>query len=157
MIEVGEQIPAGTLRTLTDEGVQSVDPQTFFRGKKVVLFGVPAVFTPGCTQVHLPDYVKQAEQIREQGFDLIACLSVSDAWVMHAWAEHVGAAGTVMMLADDQAQYARALGIQHDLTQAGMGMRCKRFSMVLVDGVVESINIDERKIDLTGAAHTCGL
>ena len=157
MIQVGDRLPGGTLRTMTEEGVAVLNPQELFAGGRAVLFGVPAVFTPGCTRIHLPSYLDNFEAIRAKGFDLIACMSVSDAWVMHAWSEHAGATGKIKMLADDGAQYATALGIEFDLTQVGMGFRCKRFSMVIDDGIVESINIDERAIDVTGAAYTCGL
>ena len=156
MIQAGDQIPEGTLRTMTDEGVQVVNPAELFAGKRVAFFGVPAVFTPGCTNVHLKSYVEQAEAIQSNGFDLVACMSVSDAWVMHAWSEHANAAGKVLMLADNS-DYSTALGIDLDLSHVGMGVRSKRFSMVIDDGVVESINIDDRAIDLTAAPHTCGL
>ncbi len=157
MIQAGEKLPEGILKTLTDDGVIEINPAEFFVGKRVVFFGVPAAFTPGCSQIHLPGYTDNSDAILAKGFDLIACMACNDAWVMNAWSKSTGAAGKVMMLADGSAHYAKTLGIDLDLNHVGMGMRCKRFSMVVQDGVVESMNIDERAIDLTSAASTCGI
>ena len=157
MIKAGDQIPEGVLKTFADESVVEVNPAEFFAGKRVVLFGVPGAFTPGCSRVHLPGYVEGAEAIKGKGFDLIACMAVNDAWVMNAWGDSAGALGKISMLADGSAHYTQALGLELDLAHVGMGMRCKRFSMVIQDGVVESVNVDDRAIDLTSAATTCGL
>jgi len=156
-IKAGEAIPEGILKTLNDEGVVELNPAQLFAGKRVVLFGVPGAFTPGCSRVHLPGYVDGFDAILAKGFDTVACMAVNDAWVMHAWGESAGATGKIAMLADGSAHYAAALGLQLDLGHVGMGMRCKRFSMVIQDGVVESVQVDERAIDLTSAASTCGL
>ena len=129
----------------------------FFQGKKVVLFAVPGAFTPGCTQVHLPSYVDQANAIIAKGFDTIACLAVNDAWVMDAWSKAYDPEAKVLMLADGNADYVKALGLELDLTAHGMGIRSKRFSMIVNDGIVESINLDDRAIESTAAKHTCGL
>jgi len=156
-IQVDQTMPAGTLKTMTAEGPVALSTDDIFKDKKVVLFGVPGAFTPGCSRVHLPGYVDAADNIAAKGFDTIACVAVNDAWVMAAWGEAHGATGKVSMLADGSADYVRALGLELDLTAAGMGMRCKRFSMVVNDGVVESINIDDRAIETTAAGATCGL
>ena len=156
-IEVGERLPQGEFKTMTKDGVISLDVDSVFKDQRVALFSVPAVFTPGCSGVHLPSYVNAYESIMNKGFDTIACLSVSDAWVMDAWAESYEAKGKVLMLADGNAAYVKQLGLESDLTPFGMGMRSKRFSMVVVDGRVESLNIDERKIESTNALHTCAL
>ena len=150
-------MPVGTLRTLTDEGIQEIDATRFFAGRKVALFAVPGAFTPGCTRNHLPQYVSHSEAILEKGFDIIACIAVNDAWVMDAWARAAGAIGKVTMLADGSAHYVRALGLESDLSAVGMGVRSRRFSMVIDRGVVESIHIDDRMIETTSAVHTCGL
>ena len=156
-ISVGETMPQGTLKTMTNDGLIELNTQEFFAGKRVVLFGVPGAFTPGCTRTHLPGYVENASAIKAKGFDEIACIAVNDAWVMAAWGGAAGANGKITMLADGSADYAAALGLQLDLNHVGMGMRCKRFSMVVQDGVVESVNVDDRTIDLTSAASTCSL
>ena len=156
-IQIGETMPSGTLRTMTDDGVVELNTTEIFKGKRVALFAVPAAFTPGCSQIHLKSYVDEAQAITAKGFDVIACVAVHDAWVMDAWADAYGAKGTVTMLADGNADYVTALGLNVDLSAHGLGMRSARFSMVINDGVVESLNIDERAIDSTAATHTCGL
>ena len=157
VISAGDPMPEGLFRTMTESGVEEVDARAFFAGRRVVLFAVPAVFTPGCTHKHLPGYVDNAEAIKAKGFDEIACMAVSDAWVMHAWSEATGATGKVTMLADGSAEYTEALGLALDLGQFGMGIRSKRFAMVIQDGVVESVEVDARAIELTAAASVCQL
>jgi peroxiredoxin len=157
VIAVGDRMPVGSFKTMGDEGPVALETGELFGDKRVVLFGVPGAFTPGCSRTHLPGYVENADSIRAKGFDTIACIAVNDAWVMHAWGEGAGATGKVAMLADGSADYAKAMGLELDLNHVGMGMRCRRFSIVVQDGVVESINIDERGIDLTAAENTCGL
>lgn len=156
-IAAGERLPDGQFKTMSGEEVIVVETSAFFAGRRVVLFAVPGAFTPGCTRNHLPDFVRNAETILGKGFDLIACMAVNDAWVMDAWAKSTGAQGKITMLADGSAHYAKALGLELDLNHVGMGMRCRRFSMIVDDGVVEQVNIDERFIEKTSAAHTCGL
>ena len=154
-IAVGDLMPDGRLHTMTDSGVVEVKPQAFFAHKRAVLFGVPAAFTPGCTQIHLPSYVKNATKIKQKGFDIIACLAVHDAWVMDAWAQTAHAKDHVVMLADGNGDYTRALGIDR-ICAHGPGIRCRRFSMIVQNG---------RRIDKfrcarnrqTAAPHTCSL
>jgi len=150
-------MPPGILRSLTSNGVEEIDTREFFANRKVVLFAVPGAFTPGCTRNHLPDYVQRADAIRAKGFDQIACIAVNDAWVMDAWGRAAGAEGKVKMLADGSAHYVQALGLESDLSQFGMGIRSQRFSMVVIDGVVESVHVDPRAIEFTSATYTCGL
>ena len=157
MIKVGESIPISTFKTMHSDGLKELTSEAFFAGKRVAIFGVPGAFTPGCTRNHLPDYVENAEAILAKGFDEIACIAVNDAWVMDAWGKEAGARGKVTMLADGSAHFAKAAGLELDLNHVGMGMRCKRFSMIVQDGVVESLNIDARVIELTSATHTCDL
>ena len=156
-IKVGEPLPAVTFKTMGADGPEELTSESIFGGKRFVLFGVPGAFTPGCTRNHLPDYVNHAEEILARDFDGIACVAVNDLWVMDAWARVTGAHGKVMMLADGSAYFAQAVGLELDLHHVGMGMRCKRFSMVVQDGVVESLNIDDRMIETTSATHTCCL
>ena len=157
MIKVGDRVPKATLKTMRDSQVVDIDTDTLFAKKRVVLFGVPGAFTPGCSKTHLPGYVNAFERIRAQGFETIACIAVNDAWVMHAWGESARAIGKVLMLADGSATFARQLGLDSDLTQAGMGIRFKRFSMIVEDGVVIEINVDGHYIESTSADATCGL
>ena len=157
MIAAGDRLPEGKLKTLVDDGVIDLHTKTLFTGKRIVLFAVPGAFTPGCSQNHLPGYVAAAEQIRERGFDEIACLAVNDAWMMKAWAKTSGADGKILMLSDGSAEYVSKLGLQWDLTAAGMGIRSRRFSMVVVDGVIEKLFVDKAYIEQTSAKHTCGL
>ncbi|MGC6416735.1 MAG: peroxiredoxin [Bradymonadia bacterium] len=157
MIAAGDLLPEGKLKTLVDDGVIDLHTKTLFTGKRIVLFAVPGAFTPGCSQNHLPGYVAAAEQIRGRGFDEIACLAVNDAWVMKAWAKTSGADGKILMLSDGSAEYVSKLGLQWDLTAAGMGIRSRRFSMIVVDGVIEKLFVDKAYIDQTSAQYTCGL
>lgn len=156
-IQAGSRVPDGTLKTMTPEGPRDVTSASLFDGKRVVLFGVPGAFTPGCSRTHLPGFIQRAEEILAQGVDTIACVAVNDVWVMNAWGEAQGAAGKVTMLADGSGHYITLLGLALDLDHVGMGLRCKRFSMVVQDGVVESVNVDDRAIESTTAAATCGL
>ena len=157
VISVGDLMPPGRLYTMVDSQVVPIDANVLFAGKRVVLFAVPAVFTPGCTRNHLPGYIDNADAIKDKGFDVIACLSVSDAWVMNAWREAAGAGDKILMLADGNADYVRALGLELDLASRGMGIRSKRFALVIQDGVVETLSVDERAINTTSAASACQL
>lgn len=141
-IQVGEKMPSGTLMTMTAEGPAAVQSEELFAGKKVVLFGLPGAFTPTCSAKHLPGYIDNAAALAAKGVDTIACMSVNDAFVMGAWGKDQNAGDTVMMLADGSADYAKALGLELDLTARGMGMRCTRFSLLVDDGVVKAINIE---------------
>lgn len=142
-IQVGDKIPEGTLMTMTADGPKSVSTDEIFSGKKVVLFAVPGAFTPGCSKQHLPGFVQKADDIKSKGVDTIACLAVNDAFVMDAWAKDQGVGDKVMMLADGNADYVKKLGLDLDASGMGLGTRSKRFSMVVNDGVVDSLNVDE--------------
>ncbi len=148
-IKVGDRIPAGTLQEFHEVeengcaiGPNPVQMQDFTRGRKVVLFGLPGAFTPTCSAKHVPGYVAKAAELRAKGIAAVACMSVNDAFVMGAWARDVHADGKVQMLADGSADYTRALGLELDLTARGMGVRCQRFSMLIDDGVVKTLNIE---------------
>ena len=156
-VQAGDQVPEGTLKTMTPDGPEEISSDALFKGKRVVLFGVPGAFTPGCSRVHLPGFIERSAEIHAQGVDTIACVAVNDVWVMSAWGKSQGADGKVTMLADGSGHYITRLGLALDLDAAGMGLRCKRFSMVVQDGVVESVNVDARAIESTTAASTCGL
>ena len=149
MIEAGKQLPAGQLSEyLTEPGEGcSIGPNRFevqerLKGKKVVIFGLPGAFTPTCSAKHLPGYLAEIEQFRAKGVDEVWCFAVNDAFVMHAWGEQQGASGKVAMIADGSADYTRALGLELDLAAHGMGLRCKRFAMIVEDGVVRSVDVE---------------
>jgi peroxiredoxin len=157
-IQVGDRLPEGTLRHMTAAGPADISTAEVFGGKKVVLFSVPGAFTPTCSSKHLPSYVGNHDKIKAKGFDAIACMAVNDVFVMDAWGKSAGAEGKVMMLADGNADYARALGLELDLSKAGMGQRGKRFSMVVEDGVVKELHVEAPgKYEVSGAEPTCGL
>lgn len=153
-IQVGDKMPSVKLKHLTSEGLQEIDTGEFFAGKKVVLFAVPGAFTPTCSRTHLPGYVDQAEAIKQKGVDEIACLAVNDPFVMSAWAEQHGATDEIVMLPDGNGEFTRALGLELDGSGAGLGTRCKRFSMVVEDGEVKSLHVEEvaSKVEVSGAS-----
>ena len=141
-INVGDKMPSVTLKQLTSEGVKEFTTDEIFRGKKVVLFAVPGAFTPACSQRHLPGYVDKAANLKAKGIDEIACVAVNDAFVMGAWAKEQRTEGKVRMLADGSGDFTRALGLELDLTKGGLGIRSRRYAMLVDDGVVKSLNIE---------------
>lgn len=141
-INVGDKIPSATLKTMGADGPEEITTEDLFKGKTVALFAVPGAFTPTCSAKHLPGYVTNAEAIKAKGVDTIVCLSVNDAFVMGAWGKDQKAGGKVQMLADGNADLTRALGLDKDSTANGMGIRSQRFSMVVEDGVLKSLDID---------------
>jgi peroxiredoxin len=142
-IQVGERLPAGTLKTMTKDGPRDVQAEDLFKGKKVVLFSVPGAFTPTCDAKHLPGFVTLADQIKAKGVDTIACMAVNDVFVMSAWGKSGGVADKILMLADGNAAYSKALGLDFDASGFGMGTRGKRFALIVQDGVATSIDIEE--------------
>jgi len=142
-IKVGDHIPSATLTTMTDGKPTPVKTDEFFAGKKVALFSVPGAFTPTCSAKHLPSFLDNADKLKAKGVDVIACVAVNDVFVMRAWGEHNKADGKVVMLADGNGEFARALGLEMDASKFGMGTRGKRFSMLVDDGVVKHLNIEE--------------
>ena len=141
-INVGDKIPSVTLKQLTPEGVKEFTTDEIFRGKTVILFAVPGAFTPACSQRHLPGYVDKAANLKSKGVDEIACVAVNDAFVMAAWGKEQKTEGKVRMLADGSGDFARALGLELDLTKGGLGVRSKRYAMLIDNGVVKSLNIE---------------
>ena len=152
-INVGDKIPSVMLKQLTPEGVKEVTTDEIFRGKKVVLFAVPGAFTPACSQRHLPGYVDKAADIKAKGIDEIACVAVNDAFVMGAWGKEQRTEGKIRMLADGSGDFARALGLELDLTKGGLGVRSKRYSMLIDNGIVKSLNVEAQpgQVDASGA------
>lgn len=141
-IQVGQKIPSVKLKQMTKDGVKDVMTDDLFKGK-VVAFGLPGAFTPTCSAKHVPGFVQNAEQLRAKGVEKIVCLSVNDAFVMDAWGKQQNAGDKVQMIADGSADLAKALGLELDLTANGMGTRMRRFSMLVENGVVKSLNVEK--------------
>ena len=141
-IKVGDKIPSVTLRHMSDTGIQSVTTDELFKGKKVVLFALPGAFTPTCSAKHLPGFVQHADAIKKKGVDTIACLSVNDAFVMDAWGKAQNVGENVLMLADGNADFSKAVGLTMDGTGYGMGTRASRYAMVVDNGVVKALNVE---------------
>ena len=142
-IKVGDRMPAGKFRVMGESGPKELSTDELFRGKRVVLFSVPGAFTPTCDAKHLPGYIGLAEKLRGKGVDTIACMAVNDVFVMNAWGKASGCAGKVLMLADGNGDYARALGLTLDASGFGMGSRSQRFALLVEDGTVEQAHIEE--------------
>ena len=149
MIKVGDKLPAGKLQEFVEvEGNGcSIGPNTFeldklTAGKKIAVFGLPGAFTPTCSAKHVPGYVQKADEFAKAGVDEIWCISVNDPFVMGAWGRDQKTAGKVRMMADGSADFAKATGLTFDLTARGMGVRSQRYSMLIEDGVVKSLNIE---------------
>jgi peroxiredoxin len=143
MISVGDQIPDVTLKMLTDSGIEDVPTKDFFQGNKVVLFGVPGAFTPTCAQQHLPDYVTNAQALRDKGADKIACMAVNDPFVLSEWAKSGNVGEAVVMLSDGNAELTKAMGLDFDGSGVGLGTRCKRFSALVDNGVVKQLQVED--------------
>ena len=142
-IKVGDKLPTATLAQGTSEGPKPVSTEEFFRGRKVALFAVPGAFTPTCSAKHLPGFKEQAGALKAKGVDAIACVSVNDAFVMKAWGESQGVGDDVIMLADGNGDFTKALGLGMDGSKFGMGPRSQRYSMIVDDGVVKTLNVEE--------------
>ena len=154
-IAVGDRVPSLTLKHLTERGLADITTDELLGGKKVILFALPGAYTPTCSAKHLPEFVAKADEIRAAGVDEIVCLSVNDPWVMHAWGEANGAAGKVTMLADGTGALTKALGIEVDLSAAGLGLRAKRSSMVIEDGIVKDVQLEPGRDVTVSGAEAC--
>lgn len=148
-IKVGDRLPAGTLSEYIEVetagcalGPNEFKVEDLTKGKKVVVFGLPGAFTPTCSAKHVPSYLANLDKLKAKGVDEVICMSVNDAFVMGAWARDQKSAGKIRMMGDGSATYTKALGLELDLTAKGLGVRCQRFSMLVDDGVVKSLNIE---------------
>jgi glutaredoxin/glutathione-dependent peroxiredoxin len=141
-IAVGDKIPSAKLKTMTAEGPKDISTDEIFSGKKVVLFAVPGAFTPTCSAKHLPGFVEKAAEIKGKGVDTIACLAVNDAFVMGAWGKAQNTGDKVLMLADGAAAFTKQLGLDLDLTGPGMGVRSKRYAMLVDNGTVKALQVE---------------
>jgi len=141
-IKAGERMPSGTLKTMTKDGPKDVATDELFKGKKVVLFSVPGAFTPTCDAKHLPGFVQLADQLHAKGVDTIACMAVNDVFVMNAWGKASNVGDKILMLADGNGDYAKALGLDLDARGFGMGTRGQRFAVLVQDGVAKQVNVE---------------
>lgn len=152
-IKVGDRLPEVTFVKMTDKGPTPATTSEVFKGRKVVLFGVPGAFTPTCHKNHLPGYLTNAEALKAKGIEEIAVTAVNDPFVMKAWSEATGSADKITFLSDGSANFAKATGLELDMSARGLGIRNQRFSMLVEDGVVKILNIEETPgtADKTGA------
>ncbi|HEY1836226.1 MAG: peroxiredoxin [Rhizomicrobium sp.] len=142
-IKVGDKVPSATFMQMKSGTPQPVKSDDIFAGKKVVLFALPGAFTPTCSAKHLPGFVQHADDLRNKGVDAIACVSVNDAFVMGAWGEQQHAGDKVMMLADGNGDFTKAVGLEMDASRFGMGQRSQRYAMVVDNGVVKALDVEE--------------
>jgi glutaredoxin/glutathione-dependent peroxiredoxin len=156
-IKVGDRMPAGVLTQMTKDGPQKVSTEQLFGGKKVVLFSVPGAFTPTCDAKHLPGFLQHAEALRSKGIDTIACMAVNDVFVMNAWGKASNVGDKVLMLADGNADYSKALGLELNATGFGMGIRGQRFAIVADNGVVKGLYVEgPGEFKVSSAEHVLG-
>jgi len=154
---VGDHIPEFTLMQMTSDGPTPITTTELFTGKKVVLFALPGAFTPVCSAQHLPGFLSNADAIKAKGVDTIACLSVNDAFVMGAWGESMGVGDKIMMLADGNADFTKHLELDLDASGFGMGVRSQRYSMIVDNGDVKNLNIEEGTgLDVSSAETILG-
>jgi len=157
-IKPGDTIPEATLMKMTDNGPAPVKTADYFKGRKVVIFGLPGAFTPTCSNQHLPGFIEKAAEIKSKGVDEIACLSVNDAFVMGAWGKQQGAGDNVTMLGDGNGEFTKKMGLDFDGSGFGMGTRSLRYSMLVDDGVVKEVNQEPNpgEAKVSGADHILG-
>jgi peroxiredoxin len=143
MIKVGDRLPTATLREVKEDSAPEVTTDAFFGGKKVALFAVPGAFSSTCSAKHLPSFANNAEALHKKGIDVIACVAVNDPSVLRAWGKHNETDDQITMLSDGNGDFARALGVEADMTKNAMGKRSRRYSMLVDDGVVKQFNLEE--------------
>jgi peroxiredoxin len=156
-IAVGDRLPDTKFKTMTEDGAKDLATADIFSAKKVVLFGVPGAFTPTCSNNHLPGYLENHDAILSRGVDTIAVVAVNDHHVMGAWSRFTGGEGKILYLADGNGDFVKALGLDADFSGGGMGLRSKRFSMIVDDGRVTALNVETKPgVDASSAAHILG-
>ena len=156
-IKVGDKLPDATFVVMTSDGPSPKTTAEAFGGKKVALFAVPGAFTPTCQQQHMPGFVARVDELKSKGVDTIACTAVNDVFVMTQFAKDTGAEGKILMLADGNAEFAKKLGLEVDLSGFGLGLRSKRYAMLVDDGVVKILNVEDAPPDhdVSSAATLC--
>lgn len=153
-IRIGDKIPSATLTEMRDGAPRAVKTDEIFAGKRAILFAVPGAFTPTCSAKHLPGFIQHAQEFTAKGIDLIACVSVNDAFVMGAWGHSQGAGDKVIMLADGNADFTKTLGLEMDATKFGMGTRSQRYAMLIDNGTVKQLWVEEPgAYDVSSAEH----
>jgi peroxiredoxin len=156
-IKVGDKVPSATFMQMQEGGPKPVSSDELFAGKKVALFALPGAFTPTCSAKHVPGFVQKSEELKAKGIDAIACVSVNDAFVMGAWGKDQGAGDKVMMLADGNGDFTRAVGLEMDGTKFGMGKRSQRYSMIVDNGVAKELNVEQPgAFEVSSAEHMLG-
>ena len=158
-LKVGDKLPDATFMIMTAEGPKPLTTGEMFNGKKVALFAVPGAFTPTCDKHHMPGFVDRVAELKAKGFDTVACTSVNDVFVLQNWAESSKATGKITMLADGSADFAKKIGLEIDLTARGMGIRSKRYSMAVDNGVVKILNVEDAppQHEKSSAATLCSM
>jgi len=157
-IQAGDRIPDGKLKVMGKDGPANVEARELLGQGRVVLFSVPGAFTPTCDAKHLPGFVEKAGALRDRGIGKIVCLAVNDVFVMNAWGKHAGVGDAIVMAADGNGDYTRALGLELDARGFGMGMRGKRFALVVEDGVVKQVQVEAPgEFKVSSADHILGL
>jgi peroxiredoxin len=153
-VKVGDKVPSAKLKQMSAEGPKDISTDELFGGKKVAVFALPGAFTPTCSAKHLPGFIEKAEELKKKGVQTIACVSVNDAFVMDAWGKAQGAGTKVMMLADGNGDFTRAMGLEMDGTAHGMGKRSQRYSMIVDNGVIKQLNVEQpRAFEVSSADH----
>jgi peroxiredoxin len=153
-VKVGDKVPSAKMKQMSAEGPKDVSTDDFFKGKKVALFAVPGAFTPTCSAKHLPGFVEKAAELKKKGIDTIACVSVNDAFVMDAWGKAQNTGDKVAMLADGNGEFTRAMGLELDGSPNGLGKRSQRYSMVVDNGVIKQLYVEQpRAFEVSSADH----
>jgi peroxiredoxin len=153
-VKVGDKVPSAKLKQMSAEGPKDISTDELFSGKKVAVFALPGAFTPTCSARHLPGFVEKAEELKKKGVQAIACVSVNDAFVMDAWGKAQNVGEKVLMLADGNGDFTRAMGLEMDGTAHGMGKRSQRYSMIVDNGVIKQLNVEQpRAFEVSSADH----
>ena len=151
-IAIGDHLPQVEFLMMTGDGQQKISTDVIFEGRKVVLFAVPGAFTPTCSKNHLPGFLANFDAIKSKGVDSVICVTVNDIHVVNAWAKHTGAEGKIMMLADDNGKFTKAVGMNKFFPDSGMGERSRRYSMIVDNGVVKQLNVEDKPgVNVSGA------
>jgi peroxiredoxin len=153
-VKVGDKVPSAKFKQLSADGMKDVSTDDFFKGKKVALFAVPGAFTPTCSAKHLPGFVEKAADLKKKGIDTIACVSVNDAFVMDAWGKSANVGDKVAMLGDGNGEFTKAMGLELDAAGNGMGNRSQRYAMVVDNGVIKQLYVEQpRAFEVSSAEH----
>jgi glutaredoxin/glutathione-dependent peroxiredoxin len=158
-IKVGDRLPEATFMTMSAEGPKPMKTGEVFGGNKVALFAVPGAYTPTCHKQHMAGFVQNYEELKKKGFDVVACTSTNDVFVLTNWAKDSKADGKILMLADGSAEFAKKVGLDIDLSARGLGVRSRRYSMIVEDGIVKALNVEDAppNHDKSSAANLCAM